>query len=1019
MILNALTRHRALALGLLLLVACGDEPDSSPTPVRIDMEAPDQAPDLDAPDLDTPDQAPDMSVDMSVDMSTDPCDALDCREPNRARCELVSGAPTCLCDAGFIERDGSCVAADACAPNPCAEAGRGRCELDAGSGRAVCLCDAGLVEQGGRCVPADLCAPNPCAEPNRSVCRVGANQTVICSCDQGFRDDGQGCVPDAICGATTCTEPNRSVCTEANGRAVCGCDAGFRDNGQGLCVVADPCANNPCAEPNRSVCTAGANNTAICSCDPGYAPQGGVCAPIDPCASNPCMMPNRTVCTAQMGQAVCGCDAGYSDQGGTCAPIDPCAPNPCTMPNRTECTVMNNQAVCGCDAGYQLDMQGTCALIPPPTCANQHTQGDMYEPNECPSLATFIMPGQTQSHQLFPAGDRDFFRFDARAGEILEFAETSATDVYLTMFDQDGITVLAAGDSPESRRIEYAQAGTYYASIRHYSSSATGTHTVRLTSIGFDDHGDTIQTATPITDGQSINGVFETYGDRDFFSFQAVAGHIYRIEETSNTDVVMGLYDTAGALITSTDSPERFLWEAPNTSGVYYFSVRHYSSSSFGTHTVKITDLGFDDHGDTTQTGTPIADGQSINGVFETYGDRDFFTFQALAGHIYRVEETSGTDVVMGLYDTAGALLTSTDAPEWIQWEVSTSGAYHFSVRNYSSTGLGTHTVKITDLGLDDHGDTIQTGTPITDGQSINGVFETYGDRDFFTFQAVEGHIYRVEETSNTDVVMGFYDAQGNLLSSTDSPEAITRELAQGTYHFSVRHYSGSSLGSHTVKLTDLGLDDHGDNAMAATALSAGAQMLSGLIETPGDVDVFSITASAGEIVRFTSSTSPTVSMTLLGADGTTALRSSTSGIIAHKFAQAGTYYLSLRFSSSTTMGAYMLSVLRGGVDDHSDGAPGATAIMTGGQANAGELQFFGDQDWFTFTATAGQVYSIRIAGSPQARVTLYDAAGTTSLGSQTNGTLFPMLTQGTTYTVRVDATSATTLTTYTLTVSD
>ena len=68
------------------------------------------------------------------------------------------------------------------------------------------------------------------------------------------------------------------------------------------------------------------------------------------------------------------------------------------------------------------------------------------------------MPGQTQSHQLLPAGDRDFFRFDASAGEILEFAETSATDVYLTMFDQDGVTVLAAGDSPESRRIEYAQA---------------------------------------------------------------------------------------------------------------------------------------------------------------------------------------------------------------------------------------------------------------------------------------------------------------------------------------------------------------------------------------------------------------------------------------------------------------------------------------------------------------------------------------------------------------------------------
>jgi Pyruvate/2-oxoacid:ferredoxin oxidoreductase gamma subunit len=826
-------------------------------------------------------------------------------------------------------------------------------------------------------------------------------------------------VPDAICGPTTCTAPNRGVCAAVNGRAVCSCDPGFRDNGQGLCVVADPCANNPCVEPNRSVCAAGANNTAICSCDPGYSPQGNTCAPVDPCASNPCTMPNRNVCTAQGSQAVCGCNPGYGEQGGACAPLDPCASNPCTMPNRGVCTVESSQAVCGCNPGYQLDMQGMCALIPPPTCANQHTQGDMYEPNECPSLATFIMPGQTQSHQLLPIGDRDFFRFDAQAGEIIEFAETSNTDVVVTMFGADGMTILASSDSPEWLRQEFAQAGTYYASVRHYGTSATGTHSVRLTSLGLDDHGDNIQTATPITNGQSINGVFETYGDRDLFSFQAQAGRIYRIEETTNTDVVMGLFDSAGTLITSTDSPEWFQWEAP-TSGTYYFSVRHYGTSAIGSHTVKLTDIGVDDHGDNIQTATPITNGQSINGVFETYGDRDLFSFQAQAGRIYRIEETTNTDVVMGLFDSAGTLITSTDTPEWFQWEAPTTGTYYFSVRHYGSAVIGSHTVKITDIGVDDHGDDIQTGTMIVSGQSINGVFETYGDRDFFSFQAQADHIYRIEETTNTDVVMGFFDAQGNLLTSTDSPESITRELAQGgAYHFSVRHYGSASLGSHTVKITDLGEDDHGDNAMAATALGAGAQTSAGMVETTGDVDVFSFTAAAGEIVRITSSTSPAVSMTLLAADGTTALRSSTSGLIAHKLAQAGTYYVSLRLSSSTQTGSYTLNVLRDGADDHSDGAPGATAIMTGGQANAGALQFFGDQDWFTFTAAAGQVYSIRVAGLSQARVTLYDAAGTTSLGSQTNGALFPMLTQGTTYTVRVDATSATTLGAYTLTVSD
>ena len=96
-----------------------------------------------------------------------------------------------------------------------------------------------------------------------------------------------------------------------------------------------------------------------------------------------------------------------------------------------------------------------------------------------------------------------------------------------------------------------------------------------------------------------------------------------------------------------------------------------------------------------------------------------------------------------------------------------------------------------------------------------------------------------------------------------------------------------------------------------------------------------------------------------------------------------------------------------------------ASALTVNGVALSGALQFEGDQDWFVFTTGAGNVYGISVSGFSQARVTLYDSAGTTALESRTNGTLFRTLDAATTYRLRVDATSAMTLGAYTIAVSD
>jgi hypothetical protein len=911
--------------------------------------------------------------------------------------------PSVVIDAG-VDADGAEDAGGG------ADAGEDVGVEDAGEG------DAGEEDAG----EPDLCDPNPCTEANRSVCEP-RGAVVVCGCDDGYRDEDGACVEDLVCDANACVEPNRGVCTDSNGVAVCGCDEGYVER-DGQCVVEDPCALDPCTEPNRGVCSVGANQTAVCGCDEGYVDDSGQCVPEDPCALDPCQEPNRGVCVADGLTATCACDAGFREDGqGACVDADVCDPNPCNGPNKTTCvTDAQGAAACQCDQGYQDDGAGGCVVVPPPTCANQHTTGDSYEPDECVALATPIAPGDTQSHTIEPAGDRDFYLLTPQAGEILRFEESTGMDSYWVLYDTDGSTVLRATDN-EGWNWEFATAGPYYVMGRHYSSTRTGSYELSVTSLGFDDHGDTYDVATPITLASSpVSGNTETRGDLDYFAFTAEAGHVYRFSDTSTRDMYFVLYDTDGTTALRATDNESWRWEF-DAAGTYYIRARHYSSTSVGQYELEIEDLGFDDHGDTYDLATPITAASSpVAGSTETRGDLDYFAFTAQAGHIYEFADTSTRDMYFVLYDTDGTTaLRATDNESW-RWEFDAAGTYYIRVRHYSSTSVGDYSIEITDLGLDDHGDTYDVASPWAPGQTIAGSIETRGDRDVFAFTAQAGHVYRMEETTSLDGYLTLRDGAGNALRITDTEWIQWEFPAAGSYTLELRHYSSTRIGDYSVTLTDLGPDDGGDSPAEATP-SGGPGVIVGAIETYQDRDVYSFTTTlADQIFYVGEETGTDVTLTLYDTDGVTVLETASSPEwFARQFASPGTYFVSVRHGSSTRIGGYELLIEDRGLDDHANGPTMATAIAPDGSSNAGELEYRGDTDWFTFTTTAGNVYGIEIAGNSRWRATLYAADGATVIDSVTNATMFPTLDAATTYHVEVETTSSNTLGSYTLSVDD
>uniref|UniRef100_A0A1A9WD06 Cubilin n=1 Tax=Glossina brevipalpis TaxID=37001 RepID=A0A1A9WD06_9MUSC len=116
----------------------------------------------------------------------------------RAKCQYISGVNTCTCPTGMF---GHGFGAGGCHNNPTTDLcenhlckNNGTC-LVTGRGTS-CLCLDGY--SGALCETADACHPNPCA--NAALCRVMPNDKFQCSCPRG--STGKRCeIMRSVCGA--------------------------------------------------------------------------------------------------------------------------------------------------------------------------------------------------------------------------------------------------------------------------------------------------------------------------------------------------------------------------------------------------------------------------------------------------------------------------------------------------------------------------------------------------------------------------------------------------------------------------------------------------------------------------------------------------------------------------------------------------------------------------------------------------------------------------------------------------
>ncbi|MBF5041786.1 hypothetical protein FGE12_05245 [Aggregicoccus sp. 17bor-14] len=510
--------------------------------------------------------------------------------------------------------------------------------------------------------------------------------------------------------------------------------------------------------------------------------------------------------------------------------------------------------------------------------------------------------------------DVDVYAFAATAGQVYHFRTTlqPGMRVRVVLMDASGRLVKEGHypifSWPTARMAFLAPAtGTYYFSVTSEAECGPGSvdaeYRILFEALGADDHPDEAAAATPLVAGPTQQGRLELGTDRDWFSFEAEAGHVYRFTCRFPTGGYCRLrlvdaqgqeVDADGGTTSRAGLPSFVAVEAPGA-GSYRVELRRNvgdddEEEQWGTYDYTLEDLGPDDCGDTPQGAAPLPGlSQWVTARIERGQDQDFFSVETEPGHIYRVlVQSPGSLGWTQVQDASGAPRSDSSKSfagggtrfVRIAPDGSTAGERH---------AFGLFTFQVVDLGPDDFGDSPETAAPLALGDTA-GRFELSADRDVFALQLDPDRYYRItcqgcQLSLNTGSAM--------LRTAHDFEPGITDGYALSADMGGTAYATATPYGSsdYVLHLEDLGPDDVPDIAARAQFIALGSEVR-GTLERLGDLDVFLVELTQGQ--SYTLSLDPGGFYARLTAPGGASWFTSTSGTPTFTAAESGTYVLSV-----------------------------------------------------------------------------------------------------------------------------
>ena len=505
--------------------------------------------------------------------------------------------------------------------------------------------------------------------------------------------------------------------------------------------------------------------------------------------------------------------------------------------------------------------------------------------------------------------------------------------------------------------------------------------------------------------------------------------------------MLTGVYDASGGLIGGTGDDNTGTGKnslklfTPDTDGTYYVAARAHGATATGTYTVAVKDVSDDDFSASLATAGTVSVGGSATGEIESQGDHDWFAVTLEAGKTYRIDVKGysfGFDPILaGVYDADGSFIDGTsDDNNGVGnsslklFTPDADGTYYVAAgatADFRSwTKFGTYMVAVDEVSAaaDEHSASTGTTGTVSVGGSATGEITLFDDgqrdHDWFAVTLQAGTTYRIhvkgadtgDGTLAYPVLVGVYDAAGELIGGTgDHNAGVGRNSlklftpdADGTYYVAARA-GGTATGTYTVAVDEVTGDDYSASTGTTGTVAVGDEATGEIgpeVNSQPDHDWFAVTLEAGKTYRIDvkgySTDDGTLRNPILAGvyDASGALIAGTgndgggTGRNSLKLFTpdaTGTYYVAARGGDDAT-GTYTVAVNEVTDDFLASTATTGTVAVDG--SATGELESYGDEDWFAVTLQAGKAYRIHVKGSATADGTLsdttlagvYDAAG-------------------------------------------
>lgn len=324
--------------------------------------------------------------------------------------------------------------------------------------------------------------------------------------------------------------------------------------------------------------------------------------------------------------------------------------------------------------------------------------------------------------------------------------------------------------------------GTHFLVI-NAKTPTTVTFTVTLYDNDAHEPNDTLETATPIELGKTVEAVILS-GDVDFFAFTTTRPYQYVVVDVQYTGALDGasLYDAAGAALAGKTLDGESQIFCAGEAGTHYLKFNafpaNHASYSF---TVTLCDNDTNEPNDTKATATELHDGESTE--FTVAGsDIDYFKVVTtkpgqdialtVSGYNYANKDERFNlyfDPAEELDTRACAAYAYVSANDTLYFHAAEAGVHYIGLAYYGRSGVTTPvsctrelSVQILDGDQNEPNDARETATRLTLGTDETFMVGGFGDEDWFSFEAApdaeEKKLYTLSFTGlNTDYSDMFY----------------------------------------------------------------------------------------------------------------------------------------------------------------------------------------------------------------------------------------------------------------------